>query len=229
MSIESMSLALNLVDDRLTPTDKLLLVGIANHDGDGGAWPSVATLARYCGISVRGVQKRLSYVEGLGYISRELGAGGSPKTPVHERPSLYHLHLRTPPVPQDTPPPVPQDTRTVPEPSREPSNPLSAVADEFPLWWQAYLQTERPGSKGDALRQWNRMSKSHKGQALVAIHRHLDYIGFYPGRFVMPNGATWLSKMRWEDEMPQEPPRQNGGHHTGIEALRKMQQARNSS
>jgi hypothetical protein len=241
MSIESMSLALNLVDDRLTPTDKLLLVGIANHDGDGGAWPSMATLARYAGIEIRSVRKRLVHLEGLGYCRREVGAGGNSKTPPHERPTLYHLSLQppvpedppvlqapSPPVPQDTPPPVPQAPRTVHEPSKEPSIILSPDGDEFERWWSAYLQTERPGSKGDARRAWIKITKGQRHLALVAIHRHLGYIRDFPGRYVMPNGATWLNKYRWEDEMPQEPPRSQTNGHKGIAALAALREARGS-
>jgi hypothetical protein len=236
MSIESMSLALNLVDDRLSPVDKLLLVGIANHDGDGGAWPSVATLARYCGITTRNVQKHVAHLEALGYLQREIGAGGTAKTPRHERPSLYHLSLATPPVgtdtsppvAQDTPPPVGGDTRTVHEPSKEPSIILSPDGDEFERWWSAYLQTERPGSKGDARRAWIKITKGQRHLALIAIHRHLGYIRDFPGRFVMPNGATWLNKYRWEDEMPQEPPRPQTNGHKGIAALAALREARGS-
>jgi hypothetical protein len=237
MSIESMSLALNLVDDRLTPSDKLLLVGIANHDGDGGAYPTLETLARYCGITVRGVQKRLEHVQVLGYVRRDINGGGSAKCPVHLRPTLYHLNLTAPGELQGTPPPVPQftppgelqGTQTVPEePSKEPSTILSPDGDEFGRWWSAYLQTERPGSKGDARRAWIKITKGQRHLALVAIHRHLGYIRDFPGRFVMPNGATWLNKYRWEDEMPQEPPRQQTNGHKGIAALAALREARGS-
>jgi hypothetical protein len=237
MSIESMSLALNLVDDRLTPSDKLLLVGIANHDGDGGAYPTLETLARYCGITVRGVQKRLEHVQVLGYVRRDINGGGSAKCPVHLRPTLYHLNLKAPGELQGTPPPVPQftppgelqGTQTVPEePSKEPSTILSPDGDEFGRWWSAYLQTERPGSKGDARRAWIKITKGQRHLALVAIHRHLGYIRDFPGRFVMPNGATWLNKYRWEDEMPQEPPRQQTNGHKGIAALAALREARGS-
>jgi hypothetical protein len=237
MSIESMSLALNLVDDRLTPSDKLLLVGIANHDGDGGAYPTLETLARYCGITVRGVQKRLEHVQVLGYVRRDINGGGSAKCPVHLRPTLYHLNLKAPGELQGTPPPVPQfttpgelqGTQTVPEePSKEPSTILSPDGDEFGRWWSAYLQTERPGSKGDARRAWIKITKGQRHLALVAIHRHLGYIRDFPGRFVMPNGATWLNKYRWEDEMPQEPPRPQTNGHKGIAALAALREARGS-
>ena len=51
MSVESISWALRVQE--LTPTDKLVLIGIANHDGDGGSWPSIATLAMYAASYTR--------------------------------------------------------------------------------------------------------------------------------------------------------------------------------
>jgi hypothetical protein len=243
MSIESMSLALNLVDDRLTPTDKLLLVGIANHDGDGGAWPSMATLARYCGIEVRSVRKRLAFIEELGYVRREVGAGGTSKTPDHSRPTLYHLHLAPPvlgdtpgptgpppPVAQDPPPPVPQALRTILEPSLEPSNFLPPDGDRFEQFWTMFRgYSERPGSKGDALCAWQKLGRSAQDAAVQGIVRHGLYIEEYPGRFVMPNGSTWLNKKRWSDETPQEPPQQRTNGHSGIEALRRIRAAEGRS
>ena len=43
MSIELMSLVLH--HSVAQPTHKLILLGIANHQGDGGAWPSIETLS----------------------------------------------------------------------------------------------------------------------------------------------------------------------------------------
>jgi hypothetical protein len=218
MSVESISAALNLSDDRLTPTDRLLLVGIANHDGDGGAWPSVATLARYCGISVRGVQKRLEHVEALGYVTREANAGGSAKCPPHLRPSLYHLNLRAPgelegtppPVAQGTPPGEPQGTRTVlPEPSVEPSS--SSGAPSAPWWTEErgrqfeefWVMYGRVGPRLKARECWMRAVKG--GADPDAILNGLEaWVSYWK----TPNAASvkwpqgWLSERRWEDAPP---------------------------
>ena len=91
MSVESMSVALRLPG--LPPAEKLLLVGIANHDGDGGAWPAIATLATYVGVTPRQVQKLLRKLEERGLLSIEVQAGGTTKTRSDQRPNLYHLHL----------------------------------------------------------------------------------------------------------------------------------------
>jgi hypothetical protein len=221
MSVESMARALNLVDERLSPTDKLLLVGIANHDGDGGAWPSVATLARYCGITARNVQKHLALLESFGYLRREIGAGGTPKTPKHERPSLYHLSLATPPVAgdtsppvaQDTPPPVAGDTRTVlPEPSIEPSPvthshntevvPAEVVGgvEDFEVFWALY---GRIGSKVVAKQAWTKAIAT--GAAPQDIIEGLEkWIGYWksPGAAKVKWPQGWLNERRWEVDPP---------------------------
>ena len=78
MSVEAISWALNLAP---VPADrsghpssacKFVLVGLANHAGpDGtGAFPSVATLVRYTGLSERTVRTCLDRLESESIISR---------------------------------------------------------------------------------------------------------------------------------------------------------------
>jgi len=94
VSIESMTIALH--HSRATGSARLVLVGIANHDGDGGAWPSIATLAKYASITPRNVQKAIQHLERLGEIRRHVGAGGTHLTADHMRPNLYQFILRCP-------------------------------------------------------------------------------------------------------------------------------------
>lgn len=94
MSVESMAVALH--HSRATGTAKLILLGIANHDGDGGAWPSVATLARYASCSERNVQKALIKLEELHEIRRHIQRGGNAETAEARRPNRYDFLLRCP-------------------------------------------------------------------------------------------------------------------------------------
>lgn len=139
MSIESISIALH--HSRATGAAKLVLIGIANHDGDGGAWPSVATLAKYAGVTERNVQKAVDRLEQLHEVRRFVQAGGDHRVAEHKRPNRYNfllscppdcdrtskhrtrgavaleldidpLSLATPGVGSDTPPPVASDTQT---------------------------------------------------------------------------------------------------------------------
>src|SRR6218665_1834088 len=94
MSVESLAIALH--HSRARGAAKLVLIGIANHDGDGGAWPAVATLARYAGVTERNVQKALAALESLGEIRRLVSSGGDHSTADHMKPNLYQFLLRCP-------------------------------------------------------------------------------------------------------------------------------------
>ena len=88
MSIELMVTVLHGASD-LDPQAKLILLGIANHAGDGGAWPSVTTLSRYANCSARTIQRRLKQLDAEGYIVIHKQAGGTADTRRDRRPNLY--------------------------------------------------------------------------------------------------------------------------------------------
>lgn len=94
MSLESMAIALH--HSRATGTAKLVLIGIANHDGDGGSWPAVSTLARYANVAPRNVQRALDTLEQLGEIKRIIQQGGDHNTADGRRPNLYRFLLQCP-------------------------------------------------------------------------------------------------------------------------------------
>lgn len=94
MSVESLAIALH--HSRASGTAKIVLIGIANHDGDGGAWPSVATLAHYARVDARSVQRALDKLVGLGEIRRDVQAGGDSRVPDHRRPNRYRFLLECP-------------------------------------------------------------------------------------------------------------------------------------
>lgn len=94
MSVESITLALH--HSRAVGTDKVVLIGIANHDGDGGAWPSIATLAKYANVKPRTVQRSIANLVELGEVEVVLNGGGLRFDADHTRPNLYRLALRCP-------------------------------------------------------------------------------------------------------------------------------------
>lgn len=75
MSVEMISLVLN--NSRADGRAKLVLIGIANHHGDNGAWPSIATLARYANASERSVQRDIKHLQELGELVVEVHGGES--------------------------------------------------------------------------------------------------------------------------------------------------------
>lgn len=78
-------------------TDKLVMLGIANHDSDGGAWPSVGTLARYANVDARSVKRSISKLVEMGELQRSIMSGGTHRTADHMRPNLYRILLQCPP------------------------------------------------------------------------------------------------------------------------------------
>lgn len=92
MSVEAMSLVLN--HSTASGTAKLVLIGIANHDGDGGSWPSLATLARYANVDERTVRRALRSLEAIGELRVDLNAGGNESTRNDRRPSRYWITLK---------------------------------------------------------------------------------------------------------------------------------------
>ena len=95
MSVESLAIVLH--HSRARGTAKLVLVGIANHDGDGGAFPKIATLAKYANVHPRRVMEALKALGELGEIIIHQNDGGTARTPEHVRPNLYELVLECPP------------------------------------------------------------------------------------------------------------------------------------
>lgn len=84
-----MAWALNV--DGLTTMQRVVLLGIANHHGDGGSWPSVDTLARYACAHGRTVQRTIGELEAVGLVVRQLNAGGTHSTRGDRRPNRYLL------------------------------------------------------------------------------------------------------------------------------------------
>lgn len=91
MSVESIARVLN--HSRAKGTAKLVLIGIANHDGDGGAWPSIKTLARYANATERTVQRSIEELVEMGELEVHRNEGGSRETREDRRPNRYILRV----------------------------------------------------------------------------------------------------------------------------------------
>jgi len=94
MSVEVMAIVLH--HSRATGTAKLVLVGIANHAGDGGAWPSRYTLAKYAGCSEDNVRKAVKRLVGLGELKVHVQAGGMADDDDAWRPNRYDVLVACP-------------------------------------------------------------------------------------------------------------------------------------
>lgn len=124
---------------------RCVLIAIANHDGDGGAWPSIDTIAREANVHPRTAQKHLRTLVSMGELVIHQQQGGTLRTHPSKRPNRYEITLAPPgdvaaPPPGDvaTPPPGDVATRTVlgtipittplpPEPDEGPPEALSRL------------------------------------------------------------------------------------------------------
>lgn len=95
MSVEALAVVLH--HSRAKGTAKLVLLGIANHQGDGGAWPSLATLANYANVTPRNVRKALETLRGMGEVRVDVQGGGLLDHDDHMRPNRFDVLVACPP------------------------------------------------------------------------------------------------------------------------------------
>lgn len=94
MSVEALAAVLH--HSRASATDKVVLLGIANHEGDGGAWPSLATLARYANVNQRSVQYSIRRLQAIGELWIGEHQGGAQHADPRYRTNLYRILVRCP-------------------------------------------------------------------------------------------------------------------------------------
>ena len=94
MSVETLAAVLH--HSRAKGTAKVVALGIANHDGDGGAWPSVRTLAIYANCDRSTVKRAIKSLVALGELHVHMQAGGPRDMEDHDRPNLYILLVECP-------------------------------------------------------------------------------------------------------------------------------------
>lgn len=93
MSFESVTWAL---EQPIGGAKKLILIGIASHADKHGknAWPSIETLAGYAYIDPRSVKRVINELIADGYLTKQIGAGGTRAMADNKRPNLYHLKMQ---------------------------------------------------------------------------------------------------------------------------------------
>jgi hypothetical protein len=88
MAIEKMVDVLHR--SKATPRAKLVLLGIANHEGENGAYPSIKTLAKYANCSERSVKRDIQELVELGELI--VKNQGAPVASQY-RPNLYFTNV----------------------------------------------------------------------------------------------------------------------------------------
>jgi hypothetical protein len=207
MSIEAVSLVLN--QSKATGRAKLVLLGIANHLGDQGAWPSIATLARYANASERSVKRDLQELVELGELKVELQ---NAPTNHQYKTNLYWITI--PAGVTDSASGVTNwvsrgDSSgksgvttvgtqninlTIKETSKKTSN------DKFDEFWNLYPKRI---AKADALKAWNKAIKKKTADELIALTKAYSESKL-PDMTYIPYPASWLNKELYESVEVQE-------------------------
>lgn len=94
MSIEQLAVVLH--HSTAKGTRKIVLMGIANHAGDGGSWPTVRTLARYANADRRTVQRAIDWLQAHGEVVVQYQAGGPKDMDDDDRPNRYDVTVVCP-------------------------------------------------------------------------------------------------------------------------------------
>jgi hypothetical protein len=192
MSVEMISLVLN--NSRAEGRAKLVLIGIANHHGDNGAWPSIATLARYANSSERSIKRDLQYLQELGEITIEINGsdfGGQYKT------NKYWIVLSgvTDQVSRGDRLGKSGVTDLAHKPLKETYINLYAHFDEF---WNVY---PRKVSKRAALKAFeSALARATHDEILAGAIRFANDPNLPPAEFI-PYPTTWLNGDRWGDAL----------------------------
>ena len=190
MSVEMISLVLN--HSRSEGRAKVVLIGIANHHGDNGAWPSIATLAKYANSSERSVKRDIKYLQELGELVVEPQGG--------EGKSQYKTNKYWISISGVTDGAIRGDrvgksgvTILAHETSIEPYITIYAQFEEF---WNVY---PRKVSKRAALKAFeSALARSSFDEILAGAIRFGNDRNLPEPEFI-PHPTTWLNGDRWLD------------------------------
>lgn len=206
MSVEAITVSLN--HSRAKGSTKLVLIGIANHHSDNGAWPSVKTLAGYANLSERRIQQALTELVDLGELSIEAQGGGGYQ---QYKTNRYWITLTCPAECGGFPghksgvkPASPRgEARFVsgvkpaaPEPLRETEKNTYKSADEFETFWKQYPRGEGKASAEKAYRK--ALGKISHADLMVALQRYKAHNTKH--QIIFAHASTWLFQERWSDE-----------------------------
>jgi hypothetical protein len=207
MSIEAVSLVLN--NSRATGRAKLVLLGIANHLGDHGAWPSISTLARYANASERSVKRDIQELVELGELKVELQ---NAPTKTQYKTNLYWITIGSGVT--DSASGVtdwvsrgdssgksgvtPVGTQNIILTIKEPS--LKSDLDSFDAFWNLY---PKKVAKADALKAWKQVLKKKTADEMIGLTKAYSESKL-PDMTYIPYPASWLNKGLYEAVEVQE-------------------------
>lgn len=203
MSIEAVSLVLN--KSKAQGRAKLVLLGIANHLGDQGSWPSIATLARYANASERSVKRDIQELIQLGELHVEVQ---NAPTNSQYKTNLYWITI--PAGVTDSASGVtdwvsrgdssgksgvtPVGTQNINITIKEPS--INSPMSDFEKFWEIY---PKKLDKGAARRAWTTAIKKAEPELIIERAKAYADDPNLPEKRYIKYPASWLNAEAWEN------------------------------
>jgi hypothetical protein len=190
---------------------RLVLLAIADHQGEIGAWPSLATLAKMVNASERSVQRDIDYLQQIGEL--EVHYQQAP-TRTHYKSNLYFVKLTGV---TELPTGVTNTDRGVTntatgvtagvvqsliEPLLEPlSN--SLVSDMFSEFWNEYPRKSDKRAATKAFK--SALNRAKFEDILAGVIKYANDPNLPEQRYIK-HPATWLNADAWENgPLPDDP------------------------
>ncbi|GBC87213.1 hypothetical protein HRbin12_01215 [bacterium HR12] len=221
MSVQAIASVLE--NSEMKGTARLVLIALANRDGDHGIHPSIDALARDCRMSRRAVQEAIRRCVEAGELHVEPNAGpnGTNRYWLHIDRGGCRFCTRADPAPVQIPAgklhPNPRNKNYPPESSRNPSGSSNSppptgdrLDDAFGEFWRLY---PRKVGKRAARAAFERAARRASVDAILEGVRRFAADPNLPEKSFIPHPTTWLNQDRWEDEPL--PPRTGQGSRRG--------------
>jgi hypothetical protein len=190
---------------------RLVLLAIADHQGEIGAWPSLATIAKMVNASERSVQRDIDYLQNIGEL--EVHYQQAP-TRTHYKSNLYFVKL---PGVTELPIGVTNtDTgvtntatgvttggvQSLKEPLLEPLD-NSLVSEMFLEFWNEYPRKSDKRAATKAFK--SALNRAKFEDILAGVIRYANDANLPEQRYIK-HPATWLNADAWENgPLPSDP------------------------
>ena len=211
MSIEIMNAVWR--NSKSTGRARLVLLSIADHQGELGAWPSIETLAKMVNSSPRSVQRDIQDLIALGELQVEFRSA-----PTYGPYKANRYWVQLPGVTNQ----VPEVTKTASEVTdldsevtesasevtaggvltlnRTLNKTLNNQEEKFEEFWRSY---PRKIAKADALKAWKKSIKRKSPDDLIRLAKVYTE-GKLPEQTYIPYPASWLNKELYDNLEQQE-------------------------
>lgn len=185
---------------------RLVLLAIADHQGELGAWPSIATLSTMANASERSIQRDIKALAELGELIVE---SRSAPTQGQYKANRYWVNLPGSPEVTDGDSEVTKTASEVTDSASEVTaggvltlnrtlnrNLKETLVSDFDRFWESY---PRKTDKGSARRAFTTATKKADAELIISKAKAYADDPNLPERKYIKHPATWLNAEAWEN------------------------------